>query len=472
VLVQGDDHCAGPQQAAVTPPQQRSLPSPHAERHRRRAFCRIRMPIFAAITSSYKRHPCRMALFMKIILLSFMATIFFLASNMQAFFFMNQFELFRKVRNFTVFFFLFVGQLAASLFAWMSGQEKKPSTDQIHQATVLIMEALTLGLLLSTFITLYGLVTNYMNDRARKKLKDANHRLAQVALSIDALNPLPGFPVSIAAAFPPPQEPALPSNPIEAAKYVQDQTKYVQDLRQALVEAETQAGQCVHFHAVGNEVQVTCNRLLKKYSIFSTTTTSTSTTTITPDSQNSDSGLMRLVISQAETTSQRITTRIENLDTYITSIRGLLNESEEQKIRFQQRLKQITRATNQPHGNPLTKAVLICLLLTTVFMAYKNSQASPSKSRRTSPETQIALLENYFHTSEFSNYVQIVVLEIVGMYLDTPHCLSKFIASCFCRNIRSYFLHFRHLALPPTSRTHKWPTCSFQKAPHRRANKN
>ncbi len=391
-----------------------------------------------------------MALFVKIILLSFMAAIFFLASNMQAFFFMNQFELFRKVRNFTAFFFLFVGQLAASLFAWMSGQEKKPSTDQIHQATVLIMEALTFGLLLSTLITLYGLLTNYMNDRARKELKDADQRLEQVTLSfVDSLNPLPGSPYttdSIAAAFPRPQEPALPSTPTEAAQYEQDQNNYVQNLRQALLEAETQARQCVRVHAVVTEVQVACNRLLKKYSIFSNTR------------GNSDSDLMQSVSLKAEKTSQRIRTKIEKLDTYITTIKGLLNDSEEQNIRYLQRVKQILRANNQPLGNPLPKAVLICVLLTTAFMAYKNFQASPSPRQRTSPETQIALLENYFHTSEFSNYVQIVVLEIVGVYLAPPHCSSKFIASFFCRNLRSYFLHFRHLALTPTSHTQKWPT--------------
>lgn len=396
-----------------------------------------------------------MALFVKILLLSFMAAIFFLASNMQAFFFMNQFVLFRNVRNYTAFFFLFVGHLAASLFAWMSGQEKKPSTDQIHQATVFIMEAVTLGLLLSIFITLYRLVIDYMNDRARKELEDIKRRLdEEVTREFNRTKELlPGFPDRLPAAFPPPQQPVLPEHPTAAdiqdlesrrEKYDEEQQKYVQKLNEALKKAEKRANEVsVHFFdAVFKRVEATCNWLGKKYSIFSTM----------PDKQ-----LMESVDRKIRTTSDAVNRHIIEIRTYCSTIQQLINDSDESKQRLDQFFAGLERgrpsAALLTAQNSLPKAVLICVLLTTAFMAYKNSQASPPPRQHASASTQLALLENYFHTSEFSNYVQIVVLEIVGVYPAPPHHQSKFIASCFCRNLRSYFLHFRHLAPTPTSHT-------------------
>lgn len=392
-----------------------------------------------------------MALFVKILLLSFMAAIFFLASNMQAFFFMNQFVLFRNVRNYTAFFFLFVGHLAASLFAWMSGQEKKPTTDQIHQATVFIMEAVTLGLLLSIFITLYRLVIDYMNDRARKELEDAKRRLdEEVTREFNRTKELlPGFAGRFHAEFPPPLQPVLPEHPTAAdiqdldsrrERYDEEQKNYAQKLEEALQKAEKRANDVrVHFDAVFKRVKATRDWLGKKYSIFSTM----------PDLR-----LMESVDSKIETTSNAVDQHIIGIRTYCQTIQQLKRDSNESKQRLDQFFAGLARerpsAALLTAQNSLPKAVLICVVLTTLFMAYKNSQASPPPRQHASASTQLALLENYFHTSEFSNYVQIVVLEIVGVYPAPPHH-SKFIASCFCSNLRSYFLHFRHLAPTPTS---------------------
>jgi hypothetical protein len=294
-----------------------------------------------------------------------------------------------------------------------------------------------------------------MNERARKELEDIKRRLdEEVTREFNRTKELlPGFPDRLPAAFPPPQQPVLPEHPTAAdiqdlesrrEKYDEEQQKYVQKLNEALKKAEKRANEVsVHFFdAVFKRVEATCNWLGKKYSIFSTM----------PDKQ-----LMESVDRKIRTTSDAVNRHIIEIRTYCSTIQQLINDSDESKQRLDQFFAGLERgrpsAALLTAQNSLPKAVLICVLLTTAFMAYKNSQASPPPRQHASASTQLALLENYFHTSEFSNYVQIVVLEIVGVYPAPPHHQSKFIASCFCRNLRSYFLHFRHLAPTPTSHT-------------------
>ena len=56
----------------------------------------------------------RKSLALKLLLLAFMATVFVLASNLDAFLYMNRYFWFRKARNATAFFFIFLGAAAVT----------------------------------------------------------------------------------------------------------------------------------------------------------------------------------------------------------------------------------------------------------------------------------------------------------------------------------------------------------------------
>jgi hypothetical protein len=95
-----------------------------------------------------------------------------------------------------------------------------------------------------------------------------------------------------------------------------------------------------------------------------------------------------------------------------------LRAVEEFERQAAQQMKTTERKT-VPRKNILANVVIICLLVSSAYIAWKHSQTSTTKRKSSSPSTQMALLENYFG-SEFSSSFTILGLQIVGAHPPPP----------------------------------------------------
>ncbi len=138
----------------------------------------------------------RASLALKLLLLAFMAAVFVLASNLDAFLYMNRYFWFRKARNATAFFFISLGHLSASAFATISGSNEKPQTDEIHFATVVILELVSGGLLVSTLAALLNEIQQLppISRNARVKAVVVCLLVASLWIAVKHANPLSHAP--------------------------------------------------------------------------------------------------------------------------------------------------------------------------------------------------------------------------------------------------------------------------------------
>ncbi len=406
-----------------------------------------------------------MALFVKLLLLAFMAAIFILASNKDAFAYMNQFPWFRMARNTTTFFFLFLGRLGADAFAAISGQEHKPRIEQIHQATILVVEIFTLILLVSTSVTVYGTVVQFINDKARKKLRDAGMAVGTISMEFNAtrpdaihprLNALPGFNAfnvaqgitiaSLRDLFPPPPGPQLqnvdPSTPIGARQanllinagfmdeYHDRLMEHINLIHSEVQKAESEkipTGISNAINAIVSKLEVVQKELVlleKKYSIF----------TRNPDSATLISVRQRanVVLVDSQALIAKLQIYVKALNDWAKASGVLLAESQQHAQECRRKLEELQAAEAQAERNkraadafqalktalsprnPRGFAVLICVFLLILQIAMKHSATSLPPRASGSQTSQLALFENYMAAPDHFNFAITLALEIAG----------------------------------------------------------
>ena len=413
--------------------------------------CRVCLPAAAAkkraaAAYSLLRNLSKMvrkSLALKLLLLAFMAAVFVLASNLDAFLYMNRYFWFRKARNATAFFFIFLGHVSASFYATLSGSDEQPRTDEIHFATVVILQLFTVGLLVSTLSALFNDITDYF---ARKKLKSADNEVRSVVQKLvvisDYVSNLP--PASLTPLRP---EAPLPPNatPLEKAqaseRAAEDRKQTVQQdterLQKVLEEAEATL---YKLNGLGTNptlsytplsarldgVRSACSALQARYSVL----------TKQPDSEN-----VRKTRALIDSTAVGVATQSDRLSqkckAYADSIRlsiqralsaeaeldrakAAVTACEQRAAEAAQRLADATRDAQvqqlpPPFRNARVKAVVICLLVASLWIAIEHANPLSHAPRTSSKQlTQLALLENYFQKSQFSNYITVVLLETVG----------------------------------------------------------
>jgi hypothetical protein len=401
-----------------------------------------------------------MALFVKLLLLAFMAAVFILASNKDAFAYMNQFPWFRMVRNTTTFLFLFLGRLGADAFAAISGQEHKPRIDQIHQATILVVELFTLILLVSTSVTVYGTVVQFINDKARKKLREEEKKVENLSKQMTdsrpvairtRLNALPGFNVlqstlitiaSLRAIFPPPPRPQLPnvnpSTPIGAqqanlllnAGYMEDYHNrlmaHINCIHSEVKKAETISDEINAIVSGLKEVLTKLDLLERKYSIF----------TRMPDSATLIGVRQRakVVLVDSQALIAKLQIYLKALNDLAKESGDLLAESQQHAQECRIRLEELQAAearaarnklaadavqaltTALSPRNPRGFAVLICVFLLILQIAMKHSATSLPPRASGSQTSQLALFENYMAAPDHFNFAITLALEIAGAF--------------------------------------------------------
>jgi hypothetical protein len=374
-------------------------------------------------------------LFFRLFLLAIIAAVAFLATNFEAFRFMNQFHLFRKVRNYAAFFFMFIGRLAAGVFAAITGQEQKPRIEQIHHATVLVIEILTLCLLVSTFSTLYD---NAVNQFARKNLREVMRRIQVIAGVLDGggrptiadarkrCEELRGFASCASCGsihdavshlrllhYPQPQFPSA-----EAATRAAADEKYADDLKFSHQQASALIPTLKKLDTEIQAAILSLNRLPNRFSTFS---------------RHPGKQVHADAVIEADGVARQLNQVSLQLNLFLTALAVLKEESLERRQAAATESETSVRAaahsaaeyeelvrrpTNmaQPSSRRHIRAyvVTVCLLVSAAYILWKHSQATTLVRISYSPSTEIALLENYFQTSEFANSFQALVLQILG----------------------------------------------------------
>jgi hypothetical protein len=376
-----------------------------------------------------------MALALRLLLLIFMVAVVVLASNLDAFLFMNRYLWFRKVRNVTAFSFIFLGHLGASAIATLSGREDKPRPEEIHTATVVVIEVFTVGLLVSTLSALFSAIADGIGRRKLKHVEEEVEAvIAEVLKCVAGLNQLP-LESSLSLTH-------LPEVPVHldptfeqaqsSEKAAEDRKQKVQQdtakLQENLEKAQTGLKALEDLGERLDKAELICGALDVRYSVFS------------KQRYSRDLQQLRALISKtAFDVANRIVNFTRLCEIYASwiqkSIKRLqaaqdvldlagkaVRKCEQRAINASRMLEDARRkdATQQqlprPSRTPRVKAVLLCLLFASLLIAIKHSDLSSPTPKTTSQSqlTQLALLENYLQTSEFSNYILVVFLETVG----------------------------------------------------------
>jgi hypothetical protein len=363
-------------------------------------------------------------LLIRLLLLALMAAIFFFAANFEAFVYMNQFPLFRKARNCTAFFFMFLGRLAAGFFAAITGQEQKPRIEQIHQATVLVIEVFTCILVVTTLSSLYAIAVARI---ARRKLRDVERMFETINTELiharDQCANLRGY--ASCAAHNSVQEAVAhlrqgeyrPPHVSHPGMIVAAETAYENELNNVEDDATAIGQTLIMLNAEMQSAISSMNQLQHRFSIV-TTTGNELADTLTTTSKQLDQFRSALAVLRQESMERR---------------QANAAEAEAAKRNAAPIAAEFDILQNPPHRrNIQANVVIICLVVSTAYIAWRHSQASatPRKVTSTSPSTEIALLENYFQTSEFGNSFWNLCLQIVGersprRHPSLPSCDSE-----------------------------------------------
>jgi predicted nucleic acid-binding Zn-ribbon protein len=372
----------------------------------------------------------RASLALKLLLLAFMAAVCVLASNLDAFLYMNRYVWFRKARNAAAFFFIFLGHLSASAFATISGSNEKPRTDEIHFATVVILQLFSVGLLVWTLSALFNDATDHF---ARKKLKSADNEVQSVVRALVAVTDLVSNipPASLTPLGP---EAQLPLNPtLEQAQAFETaaeerKNKVQQDtekLQNVLKEAETTLDELTKLSERLDRVRSECSSLQARYSVLAkqpdfetlrTTHALIGRTAVDVADQSAQLSNKRKSYAESlQRSIERSRDARAELDKAAAAIKDCKRRAEEAKQRLEDAQRDAKIEQQQPTvRNARVKAVVICLLVASLWIAVEHANPLSHAPRTSSKLTQLALLENYFQKSQFSNYIMVVLLETVG----------------------------------------------------------
>jgi hypothetical protein len=377
----------------------------------------------------------------RLFLLALMAAIILLAANFEAFRYMNQFPLFRTIRNYVIFFLMLLGRMAASAFATVTGQEQKPRIEQIHQATVLVVEIFTATLLVSTLSSIFDVVTSMIARKNLQKLKievkDIDRSFGDLRLLYcpnligldecerepcknvyDAVKCLDKFDV-----FKAPRAAKDEASQLAAEDAYSGNLTLIEEQAKALLEL---VGDVKKESSLINRIKIavsSINQLPNRFSVF------TRDPEISEDLKKSvqEAGIIhtRLHVfsillniycgALAEFNRISLVRRRSAQDKLDAAVRAV----EYFNLQAEQQMKKTERKI-VPRKNILANVVIICLLVSSGYIAWKHSQTSTTTRKSSSPSTQMALLENYFQTSEFSSSFTILGLQIVGAHPPLP----------------------------------------------------
>ena len=395
-----------------------------------------------------------MALFVKLLLMACIALIFLCATNMHAFLYLNQFHWFRMGRNFTVVLFLGLGRICADAFAKLMGQGK-PGTQQVHEASVLVVELCACMLLVSTVSSIFRAVDDW---RARKKLKmavddmnDMQQSLEELRGSVtlhlvdrrplkakvDALRRLRDALPAAAGAE------AEAETALRAAAAAQTNADSVlEEIKSHLDQTDTLIGAA---QALKHSIQMQKSNAAMLQNRFSLLSKQAAAAAVAPAAARAPKNLHDVVhnLEDKLKTACEVEQRLKEDQAELSRCRDdalkyardaatALAQAEEQKRVCKQRAEAAAKALadvkkqeedmrKRPAKNRLRRAMLACLLLTSLYIAVKRS-GTPSPQIRTtsSSTTQLALFENYFEKSDFSHFLLVALAEIVGASPPLP----------------------------------------------------